>query len=37
MLNAIKRFLGIAPDVYSLPYEQRLFIVSVGTAIERVK
>jgi hypothetical protein len=37
MIETIKRFFGIYPPIYSLPYEQRAFIVTVSTAMERVK
>lgn len=37
MLYAIRRLLGLVPDVYNLPYNERLYVIAVGTAIERVR
>ena len=37
MIESIKRFLGLTPNVYSLPYNERSFVITVSTAIERVK
>lgn len=37
MIETIKRFFGIQPNIYNLPYNQRCFIITVGTAMERVK
>jgi hypothetical protein len=37
MLKSIKRFLGISPNVYDLPYQQRVYIVALSTAVERVR
>ena len=37
MIESIKRFFGFGPNILDLPYNQRSFIVTVSTAIERVK
>lgn len=37
MLASIKKFFGIAPNVYDLPYQQRVYIVALSTAVERVR
>lgn len=37
MLHSIKKFFGMTPRVYDLPYSQRLYIVALSTAVERVK
>ena len=37
MLQSIKKFFGIAPNVYDLPYNQRVYVIALSTAVERVK
>jgi hypothetical protein len=37
MIATIKKLLGIAPNVYDLPYNERLYVVALSTAIERVR
>jgi hypothetical protein len=37
MLAAFKRLLGIQPNIYALPYNERAFIITVSTAMERVR
>jgi hypothetical protein len=37
MLATIKKLLGITPNVYDLPYSQRLYIVALSTSVERVR
>jgi hypothetical protein len=37
MIDSIKRFFGITPNVYDLPYQQRLYVIALSTAIERVR
>jgi hypothetical protein len=37
MIDSIKRFFGITPSIYELPYEKRLFITMLSTSVERVK
>ena len=37
MIDAIKRFFGIVPRVYDLPYQHRIYIVALSTAVERVR
>lgn len=37
MIGTIKRLLGIQPSVYDLPYNQRVYIVALSTAVERVR
>jgi hypothetical protein len=37
MINAIKKLLGIGPNVYDLPYNQRVYVVALSTAVERVR
>ena len=37
MLASIKKFFGITPNVYDLPYQQRVYIVALSTAVERVR
>jgi len=37
MLAAFKKLLGIVPNVYDLPYNERLYVVALSTAIERVR
>jgi hypothetical protein len=37
MIQSIKKFLGIQPKVYDLPYNERVYITMLSTSIERVK
>jgi hypothetical protein len=37
MINAIKRLLGIAPNVYDLPYNERIYLIALSTAVHRVR
>jgi hypothetical protein len=37
MIAAIKKFFSITPNVYDLPYSQRVYIVALSTAVERVR
>ena len=37
VIDSIKRFFGIAPNVYSLPYQQRNYVIALSTAVERVR
>jgi hypothetical protein len=37
MIAAIKKFFGIAPNVYDLPYNERVYVVALSTAVERVR
>ena len=37
MLYYLRRLLGRIPDVYQLPYHQRSYIITLSTAVERVK
>ena len=37
MIAAIKKLLGITPNVYDLPYNQRVYVVALSTAVERVR
>ena len=37
MITAIKKFFGIAPNVYDLPYNQRLYVIALSTAVQRIK
>jgi hypothetical protein len=37
MIRSIKRFFGIPPNVYDLPYQQRVYIVALSTAVQRIK
>lgn len=37
MIDSIKRFFGITPNVYSLPYQQRIYVIALSTAVERVR
>lgn len=37
MISAIKQFLGITPRVYNLPYNERVWVIAVSTALERVR
>ena len=33
----IKNLFGITPSIYDLPYQQRVYIITLSTAVERVK
>jgi hypothetical protein len=37
MLQSIKKFFGITPNIYDLPYNQRVYVIALSTAVERVK
>ena len=37
MFATIKKWLGIQPSVYDLPYNQKVYIVALSTAVERVR
>lgn len=37
MIATIKKFFGIAPRVYDLPYNQRLYVIALSTAVQRIK
>ena len=37
MINAIKRLLGITPNVYDLPYNERVYVIALSTAVQRVR
>lgn len=37
MIATIKKFFGVAPNVYDLPYDQRVYVIALSTAVERVK
>lgn len=37
MLKSIKSFFGFPPSIMDIPYKQRAFIITVSTAVERVK
>jgi hypothetical protein len=37
MITAIKKFFGVVPSVYDLPYNERVYIVALSTAVERVR
>jgi hypothetical protein len=37
LIHRIKRFLGITPKVYDLPYNQKVYIITLSTAVERVR
>jgi len=37
MFHYLSRLLGLTPDVYSLPYHQRSYIITLSTAVQRVK
>jgi hypothetical protein len=37
MIYAIKRLLGIVPSVYNLPYNERVYLVALSTAVQRVR
>jgi hypothetical protein len=37
MVHFIKKFFGITPSIYQLPYQERAYIITLSTAVERVK
>jgi hypothetical protein len=37
MIAAFKRLLGIQPNIYALPYNERAYIITLSTAVERVR
>jgi hypothetical protein len=37
MIATIKKFFGIAPNIYDLPYNDRVYVIALSTAVERVK
>jgi len=37
MFHLLSRLLGRVPNVYDLPYHQRSNIITLSTAVERVK
>jgi hypothetical protein len=37
MINTIKSLLGITPNVYNLPYNERIYVIALSTAVERVR
>ena len=37
MLQSIKKFFGITPNVYDLPYNDRVYVIALSTAVVRVK
>jgi hypothetical protein len=37
VIQSIKRFFGITPNVYNLPYNERIYVIALSTAVERVR
>jgi hypothetical protein len=37
LIQSIKDFFGLSPRIYDLPYQQRAYIITLSTAVERVK
>ena len=37
MIATIKKFLGFVPNVYDLPYQQRIYVIALSTAVQRVR
>ncbi len=37
MIQTIKRFFGFVPNVYDLPYNERIYVVALSTAVQRVR
>lgn len=36
-IQAVKDFFGLSPSIYQLPYQERAYIITLSTAVERVK
>ena len=36
-IQTVKDFFGLSPRIYELPYHQRAYIITLSTAVERVK
>jgi len=37
VIESVKQFLGFVPNVYNLPYQQRIYIIALSTAVQRVR
>jgi hypothetical protein len=37
MIQAIKQFFGFVPNVYDLPYNERIYVIALSTAVQRIK